>query len=61
MTLFDEIKVGFKLVFDYDESRTLDGKDFTGVHGTIKWLRNQTKELEAIGHRLGELDDNGNR
>ncbi len=61
MTLFDEIKVGFKLVFDYDESRTLGGKDFTGVRGTIDWLVDQTKELEAVAQRLGELDDNENR
>ena len=61
MTLFDEIKVGFKLVFDYDESRTLGEKDFTGVRGTIDWLVDQTKELEAVAQRLGELDDNENR
>ncbi len=61
MTLFDEIKVGFKLVFDYDESRTLGVKDFTWVRETIKWLLDQTNELEAVAQRLSELDDNGNR
>jgi hypothetical protein len=61
VTLFDEIKVGFKLVFDYDESRTLGVKDFTWVRETIKWLLDQTNELEAVAQRLSELDDNGNR
>jgi hypothetical protein len=61
VTLFDEIRVGFKLAFDYDESRTLGGKDFTGVCGTIKWLGDQTNELKAVAQRLGELDDKGSR
>jgi hypothetical protein len=51
VTLFDEIRVGFKL----------GGKDFTGVRGTIKWLGDQTNELEAVAQRLGELDDKGSR
>ncbi len=59
--LFDEIRVGFKLVFDYEESRTLGGKDLTGVRGTIKWLGDQTNELKAVAQRLGELDDKGSR
>ena len=61
VTLFDEIRVGFKLVFDYDDSRTLGGKVLTGVRGTIEWLGDQTNELEAVAQRLGELDDKGSR
>ncbi len=61
ITVFDEIKVGFKLLIGHKESRTLGEKDFTRVRLTVKWFGDQVKELEAVAQRLCELDDNGSR
>jgi len=45
LTVFTQVRVGFRLNFKSKDRRTLASRDFSEVRKTVRWLQEQTKQV----------------